>query len=81
MEDLLEISSASSCLSSSSSSPNLVPLPIDMELWLMAEERTQEILCAIQPAHISDRSRREIIDYVQKLIKGYYGIEVRISQF
>lgn len=76
MEDLLEISSASSCLSSSSSSPNLVPLPIDMELWLMAEERTQEILCAIQPAHISDRSRREIIDYVQKLIKGYYGIEV-----
>ncbi|MED6185100.1 hypothetical protein PIB30_053787 [Stylosanthes scabra] len=59
-----------------SSSPNEQPLSIDEELWLMAEERAQEILCTIQPNVISEANRREIIEYVQRLIRGYYGAEV-----
>ncbi|XVF00370.1 hypothetical protein REPUB_Repub03eG0279700 [Reevesia pubescens] len=65
--------SFSSC-SFSSSNPH--PLSIDTELWLMAEQRTQEILCIIQPALVSEEKRKRIIGYFQRLIKGYYGIEV-----
>ncbi|XWS65603.1 hypothetical protein CRYUN_Cryun05aG0127800 [Craigia yunnanensis] len=65
--------SFSSC-SFSSSNPH--PLSIDVELWLMAEQRTQEILCIIQPALVSEEKRKSIIGYFQRLIKGYYGIEV-----
>ncbi|RYQ85710.1 hypothetical protein Ahy_B10g105299 isoform B [Arachis hypogaea] len=59
-----------------SSLPNEQPLSIDEELWLMAEERAQEILCIIQPNVISEVNRKEIIGYVQRLITGYYGAEV-----
>ncbi|KAK7317023.1 hypothetical protein RJT34_00902 [Clitoria ternatea] len=51
-------------------------LPIDEELWLMAEQRAQEILCTIQPNVLSEVNRKDIIDYVQRLIRGYYGNEV-----
>lgn len=43
---------------------------------MLAEERAQEILNAIQPIFASDRSRNEIINYVQTLIKDRLGIEV-----
>ncbi|XP_058767442.1 uncharacterized protein LOC131641143 isoform X2 [Vicia villosa] len=59
-----------------SSSPNQPHLPIDEELWLMAEERAQEILCTIQPNVVSEVNRKQIIDFVQRLIGGYYGGEV-----
>ncbi|XP_022764860.1 uncharacterized protein LOC111310036 [Durio zibethinus] len=62
--------------SCSFSSSNPHPLSIDAELWLMAEQRTQEILCVIQPALVSEERRKSIIGYFQRLIKGYYGIEV-----
>ncbi|XVE86038.1 hypothetical protein DITRI_Ditri18aG0004300 [Diplodiscus trichospermus] len=65
--------SFSSC---SFSSSNPYPLAIDGELWLVAEQRTQEILCIIQPALVSEEKRKSIIGYVQRLIKGYYGTEV-----
>ncbi|CAI8598564.1 unnamed protein product [Vicia faba] len=58
------------------SSPNQRHLPIDEELWLMAEERAQEILCTIQPNVVSELNRKHIIDFVQRLIGGYYGGEV-----
>ncbi|CAH8392860.1 unnamed protein product [Eruca vesicaria subsp. sativa] len=80
MADLQErMSLSSSSSSSSSSSPSslsLSTLPIDGELWMVAEERAQEILNAIQPVFVSDRSRSEIIHYVQTLIKDRLGIEV-----
>lgn len=57
-------------------SPNQPQLPIDEELWLMAEERAQEILCTIQPNVVSEVNRKQIIDFVQRLIGGYYGGEV-----
>ncbi|KAE9613907.1 putative polynucleotide adenylyltransferase [Lupinus albus] len=56
--------------------PNPKPLSIDAELWEIAEERVQEILNVIQPNVVSESIRKEIIDYVQWLIRGYYGAEV-----
>lgn len=80
MEDLQEelLTSPSHTSSSSSyySPPNFYPFSIDAELWLLAEERIQEILCTIQPAIVSEKKRKEVINYIQRLINGYYGIEV-----
>ena len=53
-------------------------LSIDKELWQMAEERAQEILWTIQPNVLSEVNRKDVIDYVQRLIRDYYGAEVRI---
>jgi len=49
---------------------------MDEELWFMAEERAQEVLCTIQPNVVSEVNRKQIIDFVQRLIGGYYGGEV-----
>jgi len=51
---------------------------MDEELWFMAEERAQEVLCTIQPNVVSEVNRKQIIDFVQRLIGGYYGGEVWI---
>ncbi|KHN28296.1 hypothetical protein glysoja_040176 [Glycine soja] len=51
-------------------------LSIDEELWRMAEERAQEILWTIEPIVLSEVNRKDVIDYVQRLIRGYYGAEV-----
>jgi len=53
-------------------------LSIDEELWQMAEDRVQEILWTIQPNVLSEVNRKDVIDYVQRLIRDYYGAEVRI---
>ncbi|XP_025013825.2 uncharacterized protein LOC8260858 [Ricinus communis] len=68
----------SSCSSSTSSSHSLdlYPLSIDSELWLMAEKRTQEILWVLQPSSSSEQKRKEVIDYIQRLIKHHYATEV-----
>ncbi|RDY07030.1 hypothetical protein CR513_08906, partial [Mucuna pruriens] len=58
-----------------SSSPSQL-LSIDEELWQMAEERAQEILSTIEPNVLSEVNRKDVIDYVQRLIRGYYGAEV-----
>jgi hypothetical protein len=49
---------------------------MDEELWFMAEERAREVLCTIQPNVVSEANRKRIIDFVQRLIGGYYGGEV-----
>ncbi|KAG4389894.1 hypothetical protein AAZX31_06G168700 [Glycine max] len=49
---------------------------IDEELWRMAEDRVQEILWTIEPNVLSEVNRKDVIDYVQRLIKGYYGAKV-----
>ncbi|KAK8575727.1 hypothetical protein V6N13_033016 [Hibiscus sabdariffa] len=65
----------------SASSPMVIvpsphPLAIDDELWLLAEQRAQEILCIIQPALVSEENRKSVVSFFQRLIKGYYGSEV-----
>ncbi|TKY73931.1 nucleotidyltransferase protein [Spatholobus suberectus] len=51
-------------------------LSIDEELRQMAEERAQEILWTIEPNVLSEVNRKDVIDYVQRLIRGSYGAEV-----
>jgi hypothetical protein len=51
-------------------------ISMDEELWFMAEERVQEVLYTIQPNVVSEVNRKRIIDFVQRLIGGYYGGEV-----
>jgi len=53
-------------------------LSIDEELWRMIEERAQEILWTIQPNVLSEVNRKNIIDYVQRLIGEYCGAQVRV---
>ncbi|KAJ4978088.1 hypothetical protein NE237_008868 [Protea cynaroides] len=61
-------SSPSSCI------PN--PLSISKENWIKAEKTTHEIICRIQPTVISEQRRKEVIDYIQRLIRNYLGSEV-----
>jgi len=61
----------------SSSLPSQL-LSMDEELWQMAEERAQEILWTIEPNVLSEVKRKDVIDCVQKLIRGCYGSEVRL---
>ncbi|KAJ4903984.1 Nucleotidyltransferase family protein [Raphanus sativus] len=51
-------------------------MQFDIELWMVAEERAQEILNTIQPIIVSDRSRNEIVYYLQTLVKDRLGLEV-----
>lgn len=79
MEDIQDDTSTSPSLVSSLSlsSPEPHSLPLDAEVWLMAEERTQEILNTIQPIQVSEENRMEVFEYVRKLINNNFGIEVR----
>ncbi|KAL2339462.1 hypothetical protein Fmac_007402 [Flemingia macrophylla] len=42
----------------------------------MAEERAQEILSTIEPNVLSEVHRKDVVNYVQKLIGGYHESEV-----
>ncbi|KAG5552833.1 hypothetical protein RHGRI_010814 [Rhododendron griersonianum] len=55
---------------------NPSPSSIGSERWAIAEEATQEILCRVQPTVESEKRRRKVIDYVQRLIRGCVGCEV-----
>ncbi|GAU24462.1 hypothetical protein TSUD_319390 [Trifolium subterraneum] len=46
-------------------------ISMDEELWFMVEKRAQEIICTVQANVISDANRKKIIDFVQRLIRGY----------
>ncbi|XP_010252088.1 PREDICTED: uncharacterized protein LOC104593785 [Nelumbo nucifera] len=61
---------------SSSSSPNPNPFSIGAGSWSRAELTTHEIVCRIQPTVVSEERRKAVIDYVQRLIRGYLGSEV-----
>ena len=45
--------------------------------WVRAEEATRNIICQVQPTAVSEK-RREVIHYVQMLIRGCIGCEVSI---
>ncbi|KAG7574377.1 polymerase nucleotidyl transferase domain [Arabidopsis suecica] len=76
MADHQEKVPVSSSQAPSSSSLTPTTTPIAEELWLFAEERAQEILFAIQPMYLSERSRNEIINHLQTLMWERLGIEV-----
>ncbi|KAI4307551.1 hypothetical protein L6164_030725 [Bauhinia variegata] len=66
------------------SSPPSPPLPLSKpdlssvaaEALSTAEKTTHEILSRIQPTLGADQRRREVVDYVQRLIKSCIGCEV-----
>jgi len=46
------------------------------DAWAAAEQTTGEILRSIQPTLAADRRRREVVDYVQRLIR--YGARCEV---
>ncbi|CAK9142709.1 unnamed protein product [Ilex paraguariensis] len=66
----------------SSSSPkqmvhsNPDPLSIREDCWAVAEETTQEVVNCIHPTLDSEEKRKDVIDYVQRLISTALGCEV-----
>ncbi|CAN6715411.1 unnamed protein product [Malus baccata var. baccata] len=52
------------------------PTAISAEYWLRAEEATQGVIAQVQPTDVSERRRKAVIDYAQRLIKSCLGCEV-----
>ena len=44
--------------------------------WGIAEETTQQVVCCIHPTLDSEEKRKDVIEYVQKLIRFSLGCEV-----
>ncbi|KAJ0985443.1 hypothetical protein J5N97_003799 [Dioscorea zingiberensis] len=63
-------------LASPSPPDNPHPTAIGAGQWRRAEEATREIIQKIQPTRVSENRRRAVVDYVQRLVKGYIGVEV-----
>ncbi|GAB4833183.1 hypothetical protein Ancab_031427 [Ancistrocladus abbreviatus] len=74
LEDLQLPSQSTSQSSSSCSAPN--PFGVGSEKWAQAERVTQEIIWRVQPTFVSEERRREVIDYVQRLLRNRLGYEV-----
>lgn len=62
--------------SSTSHPPNPHHLAIGADAWLEAEQATQEVIRHILPTVVSEQRRKTVVDYVQKLIRGFLGSEV-----
>lgn len=67
---------SSSMSSMAQTSSNQHPLFVDTEVWALAEQRTEEILGTFQPTVVSQRKRKEVIEYLAQLINGYFRLEV-----
>lgn len=65
----------SSFSSSPSSNCTLHPLPIGAR-WEEGERTAQQIMSVIQPNAESENKRKEIIEYLQRLIEDEFGIKV-----
>ncbi|XP_065634888.1 uncharacterized protein LOC112004059 isoform X2 [Quercus suber] len=62
--------------SSSSSSSSNQTAGIAAEYLQRAEEATQGIIAQVQPTVVSENRRREVTDYVQRLLRNWLGCEV-----
>nr|XP_016501780.1 PREDICTED: uncharacterized protein LOC107820077 [Nicotiana tabacum] len=56
------------------SSPD--PMSISEDRWLLAEETIQEVVNCIHPTLDTEEKRKDVIDYVQRLIRCSLGCEV-----
>lgn len=69
-------------VSPSTPSPsNPSPSLIGAERWAKAEQATRKIIYQVQPTDVSEERRRKVIEYVQRLITGCLGCEVRNSTY
>ncbi|CAA3018248.1 Hypothetical predicted protein [Olea europaea subsp. europaea] len=55
---------------------NSSALEIGRERWARAEKAAEKIICDVHPTSVSEQRRRDIIDYVQRLIGNSLGVEV-----
>ena len=72
---------SSSSFSSFSSLLPSNPTPIGVDYWRRAEEATQAIISQVQPTVVSERRRKAVIDYVQRLIRGRLRCEVSFGLY
>ncbi|XP_021833122.1 uncharacterized protein LOC110772938 [Prunus avium] len=70
------LSSSPSSLFSSNQASAAAAAGISAEYWKKAEEATQGVIAQVQPTDVSERRRKAVIDYVQRLIRGCLGCEV-----
>lgn len=56
---------------------NSSALEIGRERWVRAEKAAEKIICDVHPTSVSEQRRRDIIDYVQRLIGNSLGVEVK----
>ncbi|THF94304.1 hypothetical protein TEA_020340 [Camellia sinensis var. sinensis] len=52
------------------------PSSIGEESWAIAEQTTQQVICCIHPTLDSEEKRKDVIEYVQRLIRCSLGFEV-----
>ncbi|RAL52028.1 hypothetical protein DM860_016526 [Cuscuta australis] len=57
-------------------SSNPHPSSIGSDRWLRAEKLTQDIIQNVQPTSVSEKQRKSLIDYVQRLLRGSLHCEV-----
>ncbi|KAJ0232698.1 PAP/OAS1 substrate-binding domain superfamily [Hirschfeldia incana] len=62
--------------SSSFQPPPSPSLPVQPEFWNRVEEATREIIENVHPTLVSEDRRRDVIDYMQRLIRMTLGCEV-----
>lgn len=53
-------------------------LEIGAEKWAAADRAAREITRKIQPTQHSEERRRDVVDYIQRLIRECLGAEVKI---
>lgn len=73
--------SSSSLPSSPSSVFSTNQTGISAAYWQRAEEATQGVIAQVQPTDVSERRRKAVIDYVQRLIRGCIGCEVSFCTY
>ncbi|XP_020688609.1 uncharacterized protein LOC110104016 [Dendrobium catenatum] len=56
--------------------PNPHHSAISADAWMQAEQATQEVIHHILPTVVSEQRRKAVVDYVQKLMKGFLNSEV-----
>lgn len=55
---------------------NSSALEIGGERWARAEKAAEKIICEVHPTAMSEQRRKEVIDYVRRLIGNSLGVEV-----
>ncbi|KAL7254236.1 hypothetical protein ACSBR1_008604 [Camellia fascicularis] len=54
---------------------------LDPDRWLMAEERTAELIACIQPNQLSEERRNAVASYVQRLITRCFSCQEKVFTF
>lgn len=55
------------------------PLTVTENCWAVAEEATEEVVNCLHPTLDTEEKRKDVIDYVQSLIKFSLGCEVNLE--